>query len=288
MPSTLPFQGWNFTKFRWKLRRNSFDFSTMVDQLWWSILPREWTNSYSSLSKEKIFATGGGQIYSNYELCSFIKTLLGIVVTEKAATRMKFDAVSSKAVGTISDYQQPRQNRVFGKSSFVIRTVSADYECLAQALRYAHPLPLLLTRRKRVLSFLDDSLPQFPTILLRARASLHEFRIHCANILPWKSSAPLDIAGQTFVFVQRAVGHRSNAVNFKIGGGKMEEIGKGIETGFGFQSYALCLVLRVFEARGEGDWSSSTCPTLLGRFMEGKLASSSHFQVVSGHVNGLD
>ncbi|PBC31164.1 Fasciclin-3 [Apis cerana cerana] len=39
-------------------------------------------------------------------------------VTEKAATRMKFDAVSSKAVGTISDYQQPRQNRVFGKSSF--------------------------------------------------------------------------------------------------------------------------------------------------------------------------
>lgn len=79
-------------------------------------------------------------------LCSFIKTLLGIVVTEKAATRMKFDAVSSKAVGTISDYQQPRQSRVFGKSSFVIRTVSADYECLAQALRYAHPLPLLLTR----------------------------------------------------------------------------------------------------------------------------------------------
>lgn len=72
--------------------------------------------------------------------------LSGIVVTEKAATRMKFDAVSSKAVGTISDYQQPRQNRVFGKSSFVIRTVSADYECLAQALRYAHPLPLLLTR----------------------------------------------------------------------------------------------------------------------------------------------
>lgn len=214
--------------------------------------------------------------------------LSGIVVTEKAATRMKFDAVSSKAVGTISDYQQPRQNRVFGKSSFVIRTVSADYECLAQALRYAHPLPLLLTRRKRVLSFLDDSLPQFPTILLRARASLHEFRIHCPNILPWKSSTLLDIASQTFVFVQRAVGHRSNAVNFKIGGGKMEEIGKGIETGFGFQSYALCLVLRVFEARGEGDWSSSTCPTLLGRFMEGKLASSSHFQVVSGHVDGLD
>lgn len=221
-------------------------------------------------------------------LCSFIKTLSGIVVTEKAATRMKFDAISSKAVGTISDYQQPRQSRVFGKSSFIIRTVSADYECLAQALRYAHPLPLLLTRRKRVLSFLDDSLPQFPTILLRARASLHEFRIHCPNILPWKSSALLDIASQTFVFVQRAVGHRSNAVNFKIGGGKMEEIGKGIETGFGFQSYALCLVLRVFEARGEGDWSSSTCPTLLGRFMEGKLASSSHFQVVSGRVDGLD
>lgn len=79
---------------------------------------------------------------------------------------MKFDAVLSKAIN-VSDYQQP--SRV--KSSFLIRTVSTDYECLAQILlRYAHPLPPFNPNRA---CSLDESVltTQFPTILLRPFAS---------------------------------------------------------------------------------------------------------------------
>lgn len=91
---------------------------------------------------------------------------------------------------------------------------------------------------------------QFPTI--RARASLHEFHrpiFFLGNLL--------DIASQTFQrFFRSTIGH---CLNFKIEGGKMEEIGKErgmfvrerVGTRFGFPSYALYLVLRVFETRGE-------------------------------------
>lgn len=111
--------------------------------------------------------------------------------------------------------------------------------------------PLLLTRGSvfsRSSMILRNRATQFPTI--RARASLHEFHrpiFFLGNLL--------DIASQTFRF-RSTIGH---CLNFKIEGGKMEEIGKErgmfvrerVGTRFGFPSYALYLVLRVFETRGE-------------------------------------
>lgn len=47
--------------------------------------------------------------------CEFVKTFSRIVAS-KPATRMKFDAVSSKAVGAISDYQQPRGRAAFSEN----------------------------------------------------------------------------------------------------------------------------------------------------------------------------
>lgn len=80
--------------------------------------------------------------------------------------------------------------------------------------------PLLLTRGSvfsRSSMILRNRATQFPTI--RARASLHEFHrpiFFLGNLL--------DIASQTFQrFFRSTIGH---CLNFKIEGGKMEEIGK--------------------------------------------------------------
>lgn len=122
--------------------------------------PEFWTNhhldrlirffqrSVLSSSNEWLFFWSKGKIFPifedksirriwDYDECSFLKTFGDCNYHGEPAIRMKFNAVLSKAIN-VSDYQQP--SRV--KSSSLIRTVFADYECLAQIfLRYAHPLP---------------------------------------------------------------------------------------------------------------------------------------------------